>query len=460
MQLNELRNKNIHLLGLSGTEGSSLALFFIDLGYKNLFGHDFSPPAQFKKNYITYHENLSLKVINQQINKIRTNFKTINFQKNYLKDIDEADVIFAPSSWFRYKINQPLKRAVPKKIFWNWYNLILAYYPGKIVGVTGTAGKGTTTNLIYQILKAAQKNVWLIGESWQSMPLSQIINGGPNSWVVVEVSNRTLTFAKNVKKSPAISVITNITKNHLDDHGGSFKKYIAVKEEIGRYQNKNDYLILNSDNVITKKLKNLGQGKKIFYSYKNPERKLIKNENIIGQHFIADAVAAIKVAKILKIRKSIICQALKKFKARPGRMQFIKRIQDITFINDAASTRPEVTIEAIKSFPKKSVHLILEGSRYKPDKKQFLKLIKAIIQQKVKRVVVSGQIADFLYPLLQKAGVNSLKTKRLIESLKVISSLAKPQENVLFSPSCESFGEFKDYRERIIAFNQFIKKLK
>jgi len=458
-QLYKLRNKTVHVIGLSGTEGSSLALFLIKAGFKNLIGHDFSNKPQFEKNYSYYHQSLNAKQQKNQIKEILSGFKIINYKNDYLNNIEEADLVLAPSSWFRYKINNPLKKVASRETFWNWYNLLLEFFPGTLIGVTGTAGKGTVTNLIYQILKTANRKVWLAGESWEMMPLYEMLNANKSSLVVAELSNRTLTFASHSRKSPAIAVITNITKNHLDDHQGSFQKYISVKKQIAKYQTASDFLIFNSLNEQTKKLKNFGKAKKIPYSYKNPESKLINNSSILGQHLIGDAVAAIKVSKILKISKPKITEGLNKFNSRVGRMQVVGKKRGLTFINDGASTRPEATIEALKCLPKNKVHLILEGMRYKPDKKQFLKLVETIKNQKVKEVAVSGKISNFLYPLLKKISVKILKSENLRQSIRSALTNAKAEDIILLSPGCESFGEFKDYTQRIAAFEKIINQL-
>jgi len=473
MKLNDLKNLNVHIVGISGVEGKCLALFLIKLGCKNLTGHDFS---------------------NKKIEpKIADHFKIIHARSDYLINISEADLILAPSSWFRYAKNSSLKNFKKNQIFWTWYNLLLEFYPGILIGVTGTAGKGTTVNLIYSILKSAKKAVWKIGDSWQNFDLLKILKSNKKSFVVAEISNRTLTFAKYSKKSPQIAVITNITKNHLDDHQGSFAKYISVKKEIAKYQNNDDYLVLNSSDRQSIKLKNFNKSKKVLYSNKSTEASLIKNRNIFGRHLKADAVAAIKAAKILKIKKSAIVIGLNKFQPREGRMQLIKSINGIQFINDAACSRPEAAIEAIKSFKKGKVRLILEGYRYKPDKLQFLKLIKTIDEYQVKSVAISGKITNFLIPLfnksstfsapipvleiprrkiirfhghathngagwkvLDKAKAEVIISKNLSESIKKTSAKSKKGDVVLLSPSCESFGEFKDYRERIKLFNKVV----
>ena len=180
----------------------------------------------------------------------------------------------------------------------------------------------------------------------------------------------------------------------------------------------------------------------------------------MGKHLKADAVAAIKVAKILKINKSSIVKGLKTFKARSGRLELTAKKDGVQFVNDGSSTRAKATIEAIKSFPKGKVNLIIEGSRPKATKEIYLELLKVIKSQKVKNIAVSGQISSLLYPLLLKVNKSTLKTSNLKSSVLKLYQLADKDDIILLSPANESFGEFKDYRERVEKFNSIVKKIK
>ena len=343
-----------------------------------------------------------------------------------------------------------MKKYSKKKYFWNWYNLLLHYYQGTFIGITGTAGKGTTTNLIFKILKKSKKNVIQVGESWQEIDFNKIFKADSKSYLVAELSNRTLTFASKVKRSPDLAVITNITKNHLDDHQGSFNKYYKTKLDISKYQTKDNILFLNN------KLKGIKtKAKKIYFSFNNV---VVKNKNLIGEHLLSDVAAAELVAKALKISKQNINKGLNSFKARSGRLEYIGSKNGVNLINDAASTRPEATIFAVKSFPKGKVNLILEGSRYKLDVKQYLLLIDTVKRYKVRNVALSGQITRLLYSMLKKESINVVKTKSLLDSIKQLYKLSEKGDYLLLSPSAESFGEFKDYRGRIELFNKYFKK--
>jgi len=462
MKIEDLKKKKIHLIGVSGAEGSSLALFLIRLGCRNLTGHDFKTKNDFLKSFFAYHENLSAANQRSYFKEIKNGLKKINFKDRYLKGLAEAEIIFAPASHFRYPQNRPLKKyQAGKKIkFWSWYNLLLEFFPGTIIGVTGTAGKGTATNLIYRILKQAGKKVFLVGESWQFADWQKIFQSGQKGMVVAEISNRTLTFAPASKKSPSLAIITNIFPNHLDDHQNSFKRYLRTKLELVRYQKKGEWAIINRDDAVLKKLK--WPGYTVFYSLKNKnDLKLIDNDYLKNYpHLKSDCLAAVQAAKILKISPSAIKKAIKNFKPRTARLQTVRRLKGVTFINDAAATRPKATIFAVNSLPKNKVILILEGSRKIPLKKEFMELLATVKKQRVKKILLSGQIRNFLKPLFQKTRLNYQITPDLAGSIKQAWQDAQKDDVILLSPACESFGEFRDYRARSEKFVNLVKKLK
>jgi len=462
MKLQDLKNKEIHLIGVSGTEMSSLVFFLSSIGCKNLIGHDFKTKAEFKKSFFNYNEKIKPQELNKLFLKLNSGLKKINYKDTYLKGIDKADIIFSASSWFRYEPNKPLIKILREKkiIFWNWYNLLLEFYPGEWVGVTGTAGKGTMTNVLYHLLKTAGKNSQLIGDSWQSLDLVSLFKNASKTILIAEVNNRTLTFAKYSRLSPRLAVITNIFAHHLDDHHNSFNEYKQVKFEIAKYQKSGDKIILNHDDSVLKQ--SPFKNRAIFYRLKDKDAKLINNEYLNSPHLKSDALAAAKVARLLKVSEAKIKQGFKTFKPRSGRMQTVKILHGVKYVDDGAATRIQSTIEAVKSFPKSKVILILEGMRKNPENfsSEFKKLILALKSNKVTAVCISGKISNYLTPLLKKAGLNVLATSDLTASVKKAKFLATAGEVVLLSPACESFGEFKDYRERSAKFKKVVLSFK
>jgi len=457
-KLLELRGKEIHLIGVSGTEMSSLAFFLFSLGCKKLVGHDFKTKAEFKKSFFNYHEKIKPRELSKLFLKLNTGLKKINYKDKYLQGIEKADIIFSASSWFRYEPNKPLEKILKnhKIIFWNWYNLLLEFYPGTWVGITGTAGKGTATNVLHHLLKTAGHSSQLIGDSWQSLDFVNLFKNASKTVLIAEVNNRTLTFAKYSKKSPKIAVITNIFPNHLDDHHNSFTEYAKVKFEIAKYQKAGDKVILNHDDTVLRKSPFTKRA--IFYSTKDKDAKLINNDYLNSPHLKSDALAAAKVARLLNISEAKIKQGFKTFKPRSGRMQTVKNLHGVKYVDDGAATRIQSAILAVESFAKGKVILILEGMRKNPEtfQAEFKKLISALQNNKIKAICVSGKIKEYLTPLLIKAKFNVFPEADLTASVKKAKSLAKAGDVVLLSPACESFGEFKDYRERSAKFKKVV----
>lgn len=462
MKLEYLINKKIHLIGISGAEISGLAIFLAEIGCRNLIGHDFKDAADFKKSFFSYHEGISRQKLRRKFLALKKSVKKINFKKDYLHGITNADFIFSSSSWFRYAENQPLKKIFQnsKIPFWNWYNFLLKFCTCKIIGVTGTAGKGTVVNVLHQILDMAKKKNFLIGDSWQEIDFAKIFAAGKNALVVAEINNRTLTFAGKIKKSPGLVIITNIFPHHLDDHDKSFAKYSRVKLSIYKNQQAGDILLINGDDPFLKRQKLPKTS--IIYTNKGKLTKLVNNPYFNSSHLRSDCMAAIKAARLLGVKEADIKLAIAAFNPREGRMEKIRELKGVSFINDGAATRIKSTIQALESAHTGKIILILEGSRKNPEKlkKEFLELIRVIKRKKTKAVFISGRITSYLSPLIEKHRIYIAASGNLEESIRHAYKKAKKGDTVLFSPACESFGEFMDYRERSKKFRRIVNKLK
>ena len=463
MNLSDLKNKNIHIVGLSGAEGGSIALFLLSLGAKNITGHDFKSAEEFTASFFHYRENLKPTAKKLALQKILTGLRKINYKTDYLAGLDKAEIIFTASSWFRYPENKALELYAAKANngrlnFWNWYNLLLEFFPGTLIGVTGTAGKGTVTNLLSRLLLTKNKNCILIGDSWCAYDFEKIFKLGKQALIVAEINNRTLKFAPFSQKSPQTAIITNVFSNHLDDHNHSFAEYLQTKLELGKYQKTGDRLLINADDPVLSSLRFPKQT--IFYSINDAEAKDIPKTSYFSTgHLLSDAIAAIKVAKFFDCTDQEIKKVLKSFSAREGRMQILGKVKGVTFINDSAATRPEATASAIAMEPKGKVILILEGSRKVWLPKEFDRLLLNLTKYQVKAVFLSGLIAPKLYPLVKKEIDDTFLLPSLADSFAAATKKAKTGDVVLLSPACESFGEFKDYRKRSTKFISEFKKI-
>lgn len=341
--------------------------------------------------------------------------------------------------------------------------------PGRIIGITGTKGKSTVTSLIYFILKEKSKDTVLAGNIGVS-PLEFLRKIKETTNVVLELSSFEL---EKLKKSPHIAVITALYPDHLDRYK-TFKKYIDSKKSIFSKQNKNDFLVLDFDNLETKKLVKEAKSNVLFYSTKVKKDGYLKDDflffkngkiikvselKIFGDHNISNALAAISVAKILNIENEFICKALKSFTGVPHRQEFIKEVGGVKYFNDTAATMPNAVVAAIKTFksrfPKSNLTLIAGGQDKGLDYKDLKKQIKANVDS---LVLLPGTGSEKI--------IDGLKTKNIYnvismaEAVKKASEISKPGDIVILSPGAASFNLFKNEFDRGEKFVSSVKRLR
>ena len=348
--------------------------------------------------------------------------------------------------------------------------------PCPIIGVTGTKGKGTTSTLIYQILKRAGKNAFL-GGNIGTPALDLLNNLTQNDLVVLELSSFQLF---DLERSPHIAVVLMVTSEHLDWHKDK-EEYKSAKFNIMKYQNPGNFAVVNIDYDVSKEFLNLGQAKKIQVSTKNElnsgvflanegiyrrigvaaERVMpIADVGLIGKHNLENVVAAVGVATALNINVSQIAQAAKEFKGLEHRLEFVREVSGVKHYNDSFSTTPETAIAAIKSFSQPEI-IILGGSDKGSD---YTELGKEIVAAKnIKAVILIGQMAPKIKESIQQAGefkgVVKENAKDMLEIIAQAKGVAKEGDVVLLSPACASFGMFKNYKERGLEFKEEVNKL-
>ncbi|MBU1164064.1 UDP-N-acetylmuramoyl-L-alanine--D-glutamate ligase [Patescibacteria group bacterium] len=353
--------------------------------------------------------------------------------------------------------------------------------PQKILGITGTRGKSTTTTLIYELLKKKFKKIKLAGNIG-TVPMFNVIDQikGQNE-VVLELSSWHLENLGDQKLCPNIAVVTNVMPDHLNRYK-SFKEYIRAKENILRYQRYFDVAVLNRDNQHTKAMGKLVCGRRFWFSkkeFKNENGSFVKNKNIVfrldgketkvasvsavkilGEHNIENVLAAVTVAKLLGVPKLQIKKVLSKFSGVESRLQFIKEINNIKYYNDTASTTPDATIAALKTIAKKKNIVLIAGGTDK--KLKFENLAKEIKKNCHALVLLKGEGSKNIIPRLKKVKFKSLisEVSSMVEAVSIANSLAKKNDIVLLSPACASFNLFTNEFDRGDQFVNIVKKLK
>lgn len=353
--------------------------------------------------------------------------------------------------------------------------MLLNTCPCKIIGVTGSDGKTTTTTLIYEILKAGGYNCHLGGNI--GIPLfTKVKDFKEDDIVVLELSSFQLM---GMEVSPSISVITNISPNHLDKHS-SYEEYINAKKNIFLYQDENDKVVLNFDNGVTKECAKDADGKVEFFSSKSKlEDGVIYDEGYIkeckdgvrrhllsvsdihlrGMHNYENICAAIAATSGL-VSQEVQIETIKNFKGVEHRLEFVRELDGVKWYNDSIGTSPSRTIAGLNSFDEKIV-LIAGGYDKNLD---YTPLAKPILER-TSEVVLLGKTAAKISKAIaeeveKENGVFPVyRVTSLEDAVRRARQLAKPGQVVLFSPASASFDMFRNFAERGEKFKELVNGL-
>ena len=336
--------------------------------------------------------------------------------------------------------------------------------PCKVIGITGSDGKTTTTTLTAKILENAGYNVYLGGNI--GIPLfTKLKEIKPEDIIVLELSSFQLM---DMEVSPDIAAITNITPNHLNVHK-DYQEYIDSKKNIYRHQKSTGVLVLNADNELTNSCQKDANGDVILFSSKQKldygyivedgiikecndgiRRHLISQDDIKlkGIHNLQNICTALALTKDLVSTDNAI-KTIKEFSGVKHRLELVRILNGVEWYNDSASTSPTRGISAINSFNKEII-LIAGGA----DKNLDYTPIGKPIVEKVKSLILIGQTANKIYDAVKKESEKQNKTidihmcETFKQSLELAKRIAKPGQIVLFSPASTSFDMFKDMYDR------------
>ncbi|MDP3244535.1 MAG: UDP-N-acetylmuramoyl-L-alanine--D-glutamate ligase [bacterium] len=385
--------------------------------------------------------------------------------KHRARDFQNADLVFqnpsVPADSPYLKIAK--KAGIP--IVNDWSIFLSLYSPKVFVGVTGTRGKSTTTALIFEMLKRKHKKIILAGNLGVS-PLSFIdsYHGEP---IVAELSSWLLHHFFAVKKSPGVAVVTNIFNDHMDkyrDRGG----YIADKENIFRFQKKGDTVVLNWDNSTTRGMAKKALGRVMRFSLKKhwPKWVPLKQVKLLGEHNLANALAAAGAGEAAGVSRRDIISVLKTFKGLPNRLELARKARGVRYYNDTTATTPEATIAALAALAPlkckmqkskcKIIVLIAGGA----DKKLNYQELAQYIKRYCKAVVLLPGTATEKLKL--EIGNWKLEIKEAVsmhEAIRLTKDIATKGDIILLSPAAASFGLFKNEFDRGAQFVREVKRL-
>lgn len=341
-----------------------------------------------------------------------------------------------------------------------------------IIGVTGTRGKSTVTQIIYEILKTAkQQRLRLCCYKGEAFVRQEIFLGGNvrgiatlplletakiGDIIVMELDSWQLQGFGDSKISPYISVFTNLMRDHMNYYKGSMMKYFADKSNIFKYQKKGDYLIAGKE--IAKKIKNTKATKaKPLWKSKIVVPKPLPKDwrlKIRGEHNRKNSALAVSVASVAGVPQKVIKKVIENFKGVEGRLELIKTIRGIKIYNDNNATTPDATIVALHALGKdKNIVLIMGGADKGLD---MTALLKEIPKYCKKIIIISGTGSD---KLIKPTGLSDSNIGSLKVAIKLAMKNAIRDDIILFSPAFASFGMFKNEYDRGDQFIKIVKEL-
>lgn len=332
---------------------------------------------------------------------------------------------------------------------WSATNEFFEKSPAQVIGVTGTKGKGTTSSFIYEILKAAGKDVHLVGNI--GVPALEILPKlTSDSIVVYELSSFQLW---DIRKSPHVAVVLPIEPDHLDVHD-DLNDYIQAKANITRYQAAHDVVIFNKNNTVSVDIGHSSQGNKIEYPF--GIESFESSIRLPGRHNIENASSAIAAVRIFDIDDAVIHRGLASFAGLPHRLQFVATVDEVSFYDDSISTTPGSAIAAIYAFSGKPIVLILGGHEKGADYGELMQLC----HDEQVTVIAMGANRDKLGELCAEHGVEyGIEPSEMRGVVHRARMEAKAKDSVvILSPAAASFDMFKNYADRgdqfIAAVNQ------
>ena len=338
-----------------------------------------------------------------------------------------------------------------------------------IIAITGTNGKSTCTTLIAEIISQSGKTAHAGGNL--GTPFISLLDQGDADYRILELSSFQMEATSGLH--PMVSVILNISPDHMDRHK-DFKTYVELKEKIFAHQSQNDFLILNQDDPNTR---NLGKdcpaerilfstqteldkgiflrGKKIIARFQNNDREMVSLESLPkGVQWQAENILpAIAVALLLDVSQEAILQALKNFTVLEHRLEWVRTLNGVDFVNDSKGTNVGSVCKSLNTFDRPII--LIAGGK---DKETDFSPLKSLMKEKVKHLVLIGETRDKFKGILN-GSFGYEESDSLEEAVRLAKVKAEEGDIVLLSPACASFDMFKDYEDRGNRFKTIVKNL-
>jgi len=460
----DFKDKKIAILGF-GIEGQSVADYLIGKT-DNLVVLDEKNRSDFDTEVLKSYES-----------------RGIDFQFGKIEDLKGFDIVFRSPGF--NPASKLITRAKDNGVeISSATKLFFDLCPCPIIGVTGTKGKGTTSTLIYKMLLEEGRDAYLGGNIGES-PLSFLESLDSSSKVVLELSSFQLI---DMEKSPHIAVMLMTTSEHLDYHK-DVHEYVEAKRNIFKFQNENDFAIINQDyrasnesDIVTEaKIYKVSRENKVFsegcfiqddkiilkYQKSNTKNQILEKEIITiseiklpGKHNLENVCAAVMAATLEGVKLDSIQIVLKSFKGLEHRIEEVATINGVKYYDDSFSTTPETAIAAIEAFDEPKI-LILGGSSKNSDFSELGKIISE--SNSINAIIGIGLEWKRIKERIKKqeSRIKMIEgCKNMHEIVQKAHEIAESGDVVLLSPACASFDMFENYKERGNKFKEEVKALK
>ncbi len=345
-----------------------------------------------------------------------------------------------------------------------------------IVAITGSNGKTTTTSLLHHIFTQAGRPTIVAGNI--GYPFSDYVTEAPEDGVVVlEVSSFQLDHIDTFR--PRVSVLLNITPDHLDRYDYDFSAYARSKFRIFENQRDEDVLVYNADDPLVRDYVELERRKRTFRTRAfslNPENeagafvrdgalilRINQNEETLmqadklalpGRHNLYNSLAAAVAARVMEVRNDVIRESLASFEGVPHRLEFVREVDGVRYVNDSKATNVNSVWYALESFEEPL--LLIIGGR---DKGNDYTALKPLVRRKVRVLIALGESADKVMDELGPEAGECLKAQSMEDALRYARLFARSGEVVLLSPACASFDMFENYEDRGDTFKRLVANL-
>ncbi|HTC50161.1 MAG TPA: UDP-N-acetylmuramoyl-L-alanine--D-glutamate ligase [Candidatus Aquilonibacter sp.] len=347
--------------------------------------------------------------------------------------------------------------------------LAAQFLPGRIVAITGSNGKTTTTTLAGEILTVGGFPT-LVGGNIGTPAISLTERAKPETVIVLEVSSFQLETIQTFR--PKVAVVLNVTPDHLDRHK-TFEIYADAKARIFENQKGDDFAVLNADDPTcvamaadtraqvfcfsrqqeVKQGAWVHEGDILFRDgARQREIMLVSEISLKGAHNLENVLAAVCASALMGCAPEKIRQAVHNFKAVEHRLEFVATIGGVDYYNDSKATNVDATIKALESFPA-NVHLILGGK----DKGSDYSVLNDLLRERVKRVYTIGAAAAKIESQIKNVEIEHSET--LENAIRKAHAIAEPGDVVLLAPACASFDQFKNYEQRGHVFKEITQRL-